>query len=143
MAGHPEALGKIGLELNAAAGHFENLAAFIAAKMMVVFLPRNLVARGLPRQSDRGQPVLFKQRSNIAINRRDANAFHQLFRIVERLFRRKWAVCAQESRPNRIFLLCLSGLHDQSLLSSLEWLSQDEAPGGPTKIIALMRNVSF
>ena len=127
MTGHPEALGKIGLELNAAAGHLEDLAAFVAAKMMMMFLPRDLVSRGLSRQSNRGQPVLFEQRSNIAVDRRDANAFHQLLRIVERFFRRKRAVRAKKGRPNRIFLLCLSGLHDQNLTSSLQWLSQDKA----------------
>ena len=120
MACHLKAFGKVRLELNAAAGHLEDLAALVAAKMMVMLLARNFVARRLSRQSDRDQPLLFHQSADIAINGCNADAFHQLSGVAQRFFRRKRPIRAQKRRTNGVFLPRLSCLHDQSLPSSLE-----------------------
>ena len=108
MTGHLKAFGKIRLELNAAAGHLEDLAALIAAKMMVMFLARNFIASRLPGQSDRGQPVLFHQSADIAIAGCYADPFHQLSGVTQRLFRRKRPIRTEKRRANGIFLPRLS-----------------------------------
>ena len=51
MTGDLKALRKVRLELNAAAGHLEDFAALVAAKMMMMLFARNFIARRLPRQS--------------------------------------------------------------------------------------------
>ena len=108
MTGHEKTPGKIRLELNAAAGHLENFAAFVAAKVMMMFLARNLVTRGLPGQNNRGQPVLFHQSRYIAVDGCNADALDHLSGRVKRLFRRKRTIRAEKSRPNGVFLPCLS-----------------------------------
>ncbi len=108
MTGHPKTLGKIRLELNAAAGHLEDFAALVATKMMVMFLARNLVTSRFPWQSDRGQPVLFHQSRYVAVNGGNADALDQFSGIVERLLRRKRTIRAEKSRPNGVFLPGLS-----------------------------------
>ena len=120
MAGDPKALRKIRLKLNAAARHLEDLMALVAAKMMVMFLARDLVPGRLSRQGDRGQPVLFQKIADVAINRRNADALYPFPGVVQRLFRRKRTIRAQERRPNRIFLPRPSRLNNQTHASSLK-----------------------
>ena len=83
---------QLGFYVDAATLEFEDLAAHIAAEVVVVFLPCYLVPLSFARQFDRHKPVLIGQRKNIPVHRRYAQATDLGLRQAKNLLRRQGPV---------------------------------------------------
>ena len=92
MAGHAEAVGKLGLHVDAATLQLEELAALVALEVMVMLFARDLVACGVAGNVDGSQPLFLNQEVNVAVDRCDRKAVHLLLREAQGLVVRERAI---------------------------------------------------
>ena len=104
MPGDAEALWQVLLVTQRTARHLEDLAAGGAVKMVVMFLARDFIPVGLAGNGDRGQPLLFHQAADVAVDGREADAGYILPGVVQDLLGRKGTVGIQKRGADRVLL---------------------------------------
>ena len=104
MAGDAEATRKLRVSTEIASLEFEDLAASIAAEMMMMCLTGNLVSQGFTRHRDGCEPIPLEQRTNVAVDGSDAQPLDLSLSCGQHLFRREWTIGPEKSFPNRRFL---------------------------------------
>jgi hypothetical protein len=87
MARCTKAFGQLRYIWGHASFQFVDLPTFIALKVMMVLLARNLVARAIARQLYRLKPSVVYKRLNIPIHSRDPECCMATLRCLQSLFR--------------------------------------------------------
>lgn len=90
------------------AGKIVDTPAVPAMKMMMMSLSGDLVARRLAGNFNGRQPTVGDERIDIAIHRRNADAFHDALCGRERFVWRKGACSTLKGSANGVFLSCFS-----------------------------------
>jgi hypothetical protein len=128
VAGIFEAAGKPGPGLHLAAFELMDVATDIALEVMVMGFAGDLVAGGVAGNLNRGEPLVFEQAADVAIDSGDADCIHVFLREGEGFVRREGAIGLKESGSDGIFLTGLAGLdgssHEQTYSSVLRSSSQ-------------------
>lgn len=78
---------KLGFDGNIATFQLIDLAAISTLEVMVMGLPRNLIARDIAGNFNRRKPLVFHQRTDIAIDRCQADTLHPALCCSKRLLR--------------------------------------------------------
>lgn len=99
-------------ELTRATMDFKDPGAEATAKMMMVPLSGDFVARRLAWQFDRGQPLGLDQRGNSAVDSRDAEASYMAASGFEHFSRTQWTTRVLKNAADGIALTC-STFHSQ------------------------------
>ena len=117
MAGHFEARGELRHLRQRAACKVIDFPAAFALEMMMMAFACHLIASRFSRDFNGGEPFLFHQRVDIAVDGGLANAFYQLACGVERFFWRKRARRCGECFADGFFLPGVSNLYRHAVLS--------------------------
>lgn len=113
MAGHAKAARELGAKTEIAAFQLVDLAAAIAAEVMVMCLAGNLVAERFTGHRDGREPVALQKRPNVPVDSGDAEAADLSLCGGQHLFRREWPVCSLKRFSDRSFLSCITRLSGQ------------------------------
>lgn len=113
MAGHAKAAWELGAKTEIATFQLVDLAAAVAAEVMVMRLAGNLVTKRFTGHRDGSEPVALQQGPNVPVDGGDAEAADLSLCGGQHLFRRQWPVCSLKCFSDRSFLSCITRLSGQ------------------------------
>lgn len=113
MSGDAKAAREFGTKTEIAAFQLEDLAAAIAAEVVVMRLAGDLVAKRFTRHRNSGEPVALKQGPDVPVDGGDAQAADLSLRGGQYLLRGEWPVRPLKGFPDRSFLTCITRLSGQ------------------------------
>jgi hypothetical protein len=128
VAGVLEAARKLGFGLDRAAFEFVNGSAHVALEVMVMRFAGNFVTGGVAWNLDRGEPLVFDEAADVAVDSRDAERINLFLREREGLIGGERTVGFDEGGADGVFLAGVAGLddcrHEQTYSSVLRVWSQ-------------------
>jgi hypothetical protein len=128
VAGVLEAAGEFWFGLHLAAFELVNGAADVALEVVVVGFAGDLVTGGVAGDFDRGEPLVFDEGADVAIDGGDAESVYVLLRDGEGFVGGERTIGFDEGGADRVFLTGVAGLdgggHGHAYLSVLRGWSQ-------------------
>ena len=113
MAGYAKATRKIWAKTEITAFQLENLAATVAAEVVVMRFAGDLITKRFTGHGNRSEPVALEQSPNVAVDRGDAQTADFGLCGGQHFLRGKWPVRTLKCFSDRSFLTCVARLSGQ------------------------------